>query len=172
MRTSRKVYTVVNIASVIFAGITCGADASPVQPPSCRFASKYTASSILSNPDAFEQDVLYWEGMFHQNNVSYNVLNGMTFDGTLIDPVTGIHNVDGLHTFSAASKESLHMMTLAHVIQGTPGAVRWILAAQGGGADVEAARKIAISILEQKWSTYSTFNQTYPGFGGFLPWYV
>jgi hypothetical protein len=169
MRTSR---IVVNIASLIFAGIIQGADASLVQPSSCRFASNYTTSSILANPDAFEQDVLYWEGMFHQNNVSYNALNGMTFDGTLIDPVTGIHNIDGLHTFSAASKESLHMMTLAHVIQGTPGAVRWILAAQGGGADVEAARKIAISILQKKWNTYSTFNQTYPGFGGFLPWYV
>ncbi|KAF8178917.1 putative GPI anchored protein [Pholiota molesta] len=168
MRTSR---IVVNIASLIFAGIIRGADASLVQPP-CRFASNYTTSSILANPDAFEQDVLYWEGMFHQNNVSYNALNGMTFDGTLIDPVTGIHNIDGLHTFSAASKESLHMMTLAHVIQGTPGAVRWILAAQGGGADVEAARKIAISILQKKWNTYSTFNQTYPGFGGFLPWFA
>jgi hypothetical protein len=148
---------------------------NPPNPPkasTCRFATKYTRQSIIQNPSAFEQDVIFWEGMFHQNNVSYNALNGMTFDGTLLDPITGVHNVDGLHTFSAASKESLHMMLLAHVVQGNPSAAKWILAAHGGGSDVETARTLAISILNTKWATYSTFNQTYPGFGGFLPWYV
>ncbi|KAF9470832.1 hypothetical protein BDN70DRAFT_939397 [Pholiota conissans] len=96
----------------------------------------------------------------------------MTYDGTLIDPVNGIHNVEGLHTFSAASKESLHIMVLAHVIQGDARAARWILAAHGGGSDVEEARGLAINILKQKWNTYSAFNQTYPGFGGFLPWFA
>jgi len=114
---------------------------------------------------------LQWEGKFHQNNVSYNTFNGMTFDGTLLDPVTGVHVNEGLHTFSAASKESLHFMALAHVIQATPGAAQWILAAHGGGSDIEKARSLAISVLETKWRTYSAFNATYPGFGGFLPWY-
>ena len=96
----------------------------------------------------------------------------MTFDGTLLDPITGLHVNDGLHTFSAASKESLHFMALAQVIQGTPGAAEWMLAAHGGGTDVEKARALAISLLETKWATYSAFNSTFPGFGGFLPWYV
>ncbi|KAF8960660.1 putative GPI anchored protein [Flammula alnicola] len=148
----RRYFVVLASASYLFiAGNFYGVTASSLSPPSCRFASQYTTASIIRDPDAFEQDVIYWEGMFHKNNVSYNVLNGMTFDGTLIDPVTGLHDVDGLHTFSAASKESLHMMLLAHVIQGTPGAVR---------------------DFQQKWATYSTFNQTYPGFGGFLPWFA
>lgn len=138
----------------------------------CRFASKYTTSSIIRDPDTFERDLLHWEGMFHQNNVSYNTLNGMTFDGTLLNPVTGIHNSSGLHTFSAPSKESLHMMLLAHVINGNPGAVQWILAAHGGGDNVEKARALAIDILTTKWATYSMFNATFPGYGGFLPWYV
>ncbi|KAF8997584.1 hypothetical protein BDQ17DRAFT_1363055 [Cyathus striatus] len=90
--------------------------------------------------------------MFHQDNVSYNVFNGMTYDGTLLDPVTGVHN-------------SLHMMMLAHVIEGNPKAVRWILLHM-------EARGIAFSILQTKWETYSNFNKTYPGFGGFLPWFA
>jgi hypothetical protein len=147
------------------------ADATGQSVP-CRFASHYTTSSILSDPDAFERDLLHWEGMFHQNNVSYNTLNGMTFDGTLLNPVTGIHDTSGIHTFSAPSKESLHMMLLAHVIQGNPSAAQWILAAHGGGMDIEKARVLAMDILKTKWTTYSMFNATFPGYGGFLPWYV
>ncbi|RDB22231.1 hypothetical protein Hypma_010743 [Hypsizygus marmoreus] len=138
----------------------------------CRFAQQYTTTSILRNPDAFERDLLHWEGMFHQDNVSYNAFNGMTYDGTLLNPVTGIHDERGIHTFSAASKESLHFMLLAHVVEGHPGAVRWILANDGGGSDTEKARKLAIGLLEQKWTTYQEFNATYPGFGGFLPWFA
>ncbi|KAF8576240.1 putative GPI anchored protein [Ramaria rubella] len=110
--------------------------------------------------------------MFHQNNVSYNTLNGMTFDGTLLDLVTGIHSTQGLHTFSAPSKESLHIMLLAHVINGNSDAATWILAAHGGGSNIEYARTLAVDILQKKWQTYSTFNTTFPGFGGFLPWYA
>ncbi|KIJ34150.1 hypothetical protein M422DRAFT_182470 [Sphaerobolus stellatus SS14] len=146
--------------------------ASSTSSPSCRFASNFTTSSILRDPNSFETALIQWEGMFHQNNVSYNTFNGMTFDGTLLDPVTGVHVNEGLHTFSAASKESLHFMVLAHVIQGTPSAAQWILAAHGGGTDVEKARGLAIDILQTKWETYATFNSTYPGFGGFLPWFA
>ncbi|KAJ3568519.1 hypothetical protein NP233_g5665 [Leucocoprinus birnbaumii] len=110
-------------------------------PPSCRFASQYTPSQILSSPQSFENDLLYWEGKFHQHNVSYNALNGMTFDGT-----------------------------------GDPGAVRWILSGEGvsdnGLNDVEKARNVAVGILEKKWESYRTFNETFPGFGGFLPWFA
>lgn len=159
------------LTALILLAVTRVTDATE-QPVPCRFASSYTTSSILRDPDAFERDLLHWEGMFHQNNVSYNTLNGMTFDGTLLNPVTGVHNTSGLHTFSAPSKESLHMMLLAHVIQGNPSAAQWILAAHGGGSSIEDARVIAIDILKTKWSTYSMFNTTFPGFGGFLPWYV
>lgn len=139
---------------------------------SCRFAKEYTPSTILAHPEIFRDDVVYWEGKFHQHNVSYNAVNGMTFDGTLLDPVTGEHRVNGLHTFSAASKESLHIMLLSRVIEGNPLAVKWILSAGDGGSDVEKARRVAVDILQKKWTSYSQFNATYPGFGGFLPWYV
>lgn len=156
--------------------ITIGAQIATTAP--CRFASQWTPSQILSSPSQFESSLLYWEGKFHRHNVSYNAVNGMTFDGTLLDVNTGLHKVEGLHTFSAASKESLHFMMLAHVVEGKSGAVRWIMAGEGAedeghGSDlenVEKARKVALGILEKKWMSYSQFNQTYPGFGGFLPW--
>ena len=47
--------------------------------------------------------MLYWEGQFHQNNVSYNTGNGMSYDGTEIDWTTGERTQK--HPFSAASKE-------------------------------------------------------------------
>lgn len=99
----------------------------------------------------------------------------MTFDGTLLDTTTGIHKTEGLHTFSAASKESLHFMMLANVIDGKPGAARWILSGEGVTdhgelGNTEKARKVALGVLMKKWESYSSFNQTYPGFGGFLPW--
>lgn len=72
-------------------------------PPNCRFAHDYTQASILKNPEPFAQDLLYWEGKFHADNVGYNGNNGMTFDGTLLDQVTGLPTKK--NAFSAASKE-------------------------------------------------------------------
>jgi hypothetical protein len=71
--------------------------------PECRFAPTFTQQQVLNNPDAFISDVLYWEGKFHQNNVGYNTANGMSYDGTLLDPTTG--QATQKHPFSAASKE-------------------------------------------------------------------
>ena len=75
----------------------------------CRFAPNYTQNEILSNSSAFAWDIFYWEGQFHQNDVGYNSANGMTYDGTLLDPNTGWANFSGLHQFSAASKEVCHV---------------------------------------------------------------
>jgi hypothetical protein len=72
-------------------------------PPKCRFSPLYTQEQILANPDPFTSDLLYWEGKFHQNNVSYNSFNGMSYDGTLLDDTTGLATAK--HPFSAASKE-------------------------------------------------------------------
>lgn len=71
--------------------------------PSCRFAQQYTQKQILQDSSKFINDMLYWEGQFHQNDVSYNSDNGMSYDGTNIDFVTGVRTVK--HPFSAASKE-------------------------------------------------------------------
>jgi hypothetical protein len=133
--------------------------------PNCRFSLSFTQEEILKDPNPFISDVLYWEGKFHQNNVSYNTYNGMSYDGTLLDETTGIATAK--HPFSAASKESLQIMLYAHAIAGSPQAARFL-----SPDNPSAAPNIAISIMTLKLKTYLQFNETYPGFGGFLPWYT
>jgi hypothetical protein len=72
---------------------------------SCRYALKYSQKQLMSNPDGFINDMLYWEGHFHQNGVGYNTANGMTYDGTQIDLNTGLAAPGLRHNFSASSKE-------------------------------------------------------------------
>jgi hypothetical protein len=138
---------------------------SPQPSPKCRFSSSFTQAQILENPDPFISDFLYWEGHFHQNNVSYNSYNGMSYDGSLLDEVTGLATAK--HPFSAASKESLQFMVYTHALAGSPQAARFL-----SPQDPSRAPNIAFEILSLKLKTYLQFNDTYPGFGGFLPWYT
>jgi hypothetical protein len=119
----------------------------------------------LQDPSSFISDVLFWEGNFHQNNVSYNTFNGMSYDGTLLDETTGL--ATSKHPFSAASKEALQIMLYAHTIAGSPNAARFLSPENPG-----AAPDIAVQIMTLKLKTYLQFNETFPGFGGFLPWYT
>lgn len=136
--------------------------------PPCRFAPLYTERDILHNPEPFIQDVLYWEGRFAQPGIGYDGANGMSYDGTLLNYTTGLElpYESGLHNFSAASKESLHVMVLAQALAGNAGAARFL-----SPRYPERAPDIAFALMGQKLETYLAFNKTYPGFGGYLPWY-
>jgi hypothetical protein len=134
-------------------------------PSECQFSATYTQAEILQNPDAFISDFLYWEGKFHQNNVSYNSFNGMSYDGTLLDETTGLATAK--HPFSAASKESLQVMLYTHALAGSQEAAQFL-----SPNDFTQAPSIAYEIMVLKLQTYLQFNETYPGFGGFLPWYT
>jgi hypothetical protein len=82
--------------------------ASSICSPSishCRYSPEYSQSDVLSNPDRFACEVFYWEGRFHQNGVGFNTANGMTYDGSYLNPKTGF--ATSRHNFSAASKEVL-----------------------------------------------------------------
>lgn len=139
---------------------------SPSLPSSkCRFSPSYSQDQILKDPNPFISDFLYWEGKFHQNNISYNANNGMSYDGTLLDETTGL--ATDKHPFSAASKESLQVMLYTHALAGSPRAARFL----SPDAPLQAP-DIAYNILKLKLQTYLKFNDTYPGFGGFLPWYT
>ena len=56
-------------------------------------------------------------------------------------------------------------MLYAQTISGAQDAARFL-----SPDNPSAAADIAVSILEKKLKAYQSFNQTYPGFGGFLPW--
>ncbi|KAH7041217.1 putative GPI anchored protein [Microdochium trichocladiopsis] len=162
--------TSLSFGLLLAAGSLVGAAPKPgpqpsKPPPTCRFALKTTQEQVLKATDDFIWDMLYWEGKFHQNSVAYNSLNGMTYDGTLLDWTTG--EPTQLHTFSAASKEALAFMLYAQVIKGSKEAARFL-----SPDDLKAAPGIARSILSTKLQTYQNFNQTYPGFGGHLPWFT
>jgi hypothetical protein len=133
----------------------------------CRFAPLYTQDEILRNSTPFAQDVFYWEGQFHQNNVGYNTANAMTYDGTLLNPQTGLANASEKHPFSAASKEALQIMVYAHAIAGDARAARFVYPQVP-----EDAAQWAAAMMSTKLQTYLQFNATYPGFGGFLPWFL
>ena len=58
-------------------------------------------------------------------------------------------------------------MLYAHAISGSADAARFL-----SPDKPSAAPMIAADILEVKLKTYLKFNETYPGFGGLLPWFA
>ena len=80
--------------------------------PRCRFAPSWSQNDVVKNPSGFEWDLLFWEGKFHQNDVAYNIANGMTYDGAQLDWITGDRTKK--HPFSAASKEVSSKLRLYH----------------------------------------------------------
>lgn len=154
------------IALVALSGVIAGYGYGPrPKVPVCRFSPGYSQAGILQNPKAFANDIFYWEGHFHANNVGYNTANGMTYDGTLLDSKTGL--ATDKHPFSAASKESLQIMVYVHALAGDPRAALFL-----SPKNPSRAPSLAASILTTKLKTYLAFNETYPGFGGFLPWFL
>lgn len=77
--------------------------------PKCRFALDWSQEDILSHTDDFVSEMLFWEANFHQHDLAYNKKNGMSYDGSQIDYVTGDQTKK--HTFSAASKEVCCLLT-------------------------------------------------------------
>ena len=59
----------------------------------------------------------------------------------------------------------MQVMMYARAVEGNPMAARWLSPDEPG-----KAQDIAISVMEKKLNSYLQFNETFPGFGGFLPW--
>ncbi|ORY25727.1 putative GPI anchored protein [Naematelia encephala] len=137
------------------------------QDTQCRYAPSFSLSDIQTNASSFIQAYLAQESRFHTPNVSYNEVNGMTYDGTLLNPTTGERNVTGGHPFSAASKESLQIMMYALTLSGDPDAAIWVCSDDPG-----SAQEKVVGLLSKKLKTYRKFNETFPGFGGYLPWFL
>ena len=132
----------------------------------CRFSPTFTQENVLSDPDSYAWEMMYWEGQFHTNDIGYNTENGMTYDGTLIDPVTGQNIVSEKHVFSAASKEAIQIMIYAKALAGDEYAGRFV-----SPTDHYQGAEKAASIMRTKLATYQRFNATFPGYGGLLPWF-
>ena len=57
-------------------------------------------------------------------------------------------------------------MVYAHAIGGNQLAARFVYPQNPGGA-----QQWAISMLSAKLDAYLAFNKTFPGYGGFIPWF-
>jgi hypothetical protein len=107
------------------------------------------------------------ERRFYQPGVSYDPETGLTFDGHPIDRVTG--ELRGKpRNWSAASKESLHIILLAKAVAGDEIAQALITP---DPADPSQAVARALDVLGKKIATYRRFHRKNPGFAGFLPWF-
>jgi hypothetical protein len=105
------------------------------------------------------------EGRFHRPGVGYNEASGLTYDGHPIHEETG--ELTGKpRGWSAASKESLHVMLLALAIAGDERAALFVSPERPGDAAA-----VAVALLERKRASYCRFIEQFPGFGGFLPWF-
>jgi hypothetical protein len=137
------------------------------QAPRCRFANDFTQDQLLRSSDArqkFIEAIMYWEGQFHQPYVGYNPVFGLTYDGHAINYTTG-EPIQPLHFWTAASKESVHLMLLAQSINGNNLANIFI-----NPSDPSAAFDKSVELLTTKIAGLEFFNQRYPGYGGYLPW--
>lgn len=98
--------------------------------------------------------------------VLHDAETGLTFDGHAIDFVTG-KVVGAPRDLSAASKESLDISLLVKAVQGDRIA-QLAVSPTGNPAD---AIPVALDRLRRKIDSYRDFDERYPGFGGFLPWF-
>jgi hypothetical protein len=113
------------------------------------------------------QRVIAAERKFYQPGISYDGVTGMTYDGHPVDIRTGKPYALP-RTWSAASKESLHLIMLVKAVEGDPVAQALLTP---DPSRPEAAVQVALDVLARKIATYQRFDREYPGFGGFLPWY-
>lgn len=127
------------------------------------------AGRLPSHAEArrFMKNVVARERRFYQPGVSYDATTGLTFDGHSIDQRTG-ELVGKPRNWSAASKESLHIILLAKAVAGDPTAQALITPDPD---HPEAAVPRALDVLTRKIATYRRFHERNPGFAGFLPWF-
>lgn len=133
------------------------------------FARLYATNDLLTNAtrrELFVNDCLRSFANFMRSGTGYNPKNGLTYDGRWTDFTTG-RLLGPPRGWSAVSKESLHWAILALAIEGNARA-RLLISPD----DPAAAPAIALAILRTKVKAIEQFNGSYPGFGGFLPWFV
>eukprot|EP00823_Brevimastigomonas_motovehiculus_P005275 TRINITY_DN383_c0_g1_i2.p1 TRINITY_DN383_c0_g1~~TRINITY_DN383_c0_g1_i2.p1 ORF type:complete len:474 (-),score=123.43 TRINITY_DN383_c0_g1_i2:327-1748(-) len=140
-------------------------------PPSvCRFAPSFTVEQLATSQakrDEFIRSYVYYEGNFH--SLGTNGESKVTYDGQPLDYDTGEKSGDP-HTFSAPSKESLHLAMLALALDGNKNALTWVLNTDES-EEREQAKAYVLDILEKKINAFEKFNNSYPGYGCWLPWY-
>ena len=110
------------ILSVLFIGST-----PPCLSQDCFFAQKYSDSDLFDEEkrEMFIGEIMKWDGLFHGDQVGIDFQSGLTYDGCPVDWETGDVLSQRLHTWSAASKESLHINMVTLYLTGNRYAQNW-----------------------------------------------
>jgi hypothetical protein len=110
--------------------------------------------------------LLLKESNFFTLGIAVNDSTYLTQDGIFLNSIS-LQPVGKASPFSAASKESLHLNLLAKVVLNDDRAQQLLYGLDAGNALTDA-----LDILERKVTTYEQFDEIYPAFGGFLPWFI
>mmetsp|Transcript_75629 Transcript_75629/g.180717 ORF Transcript_75629/g.180717 Transcript_75629/m.180717 type:complete len:644 (+) Transcript_75629:63-1994(+) len=136
----------------------------------CRFAKEFEDVDWY-NPQTradFLANVMYVESRFLGGSaVAFDPDTGMTYDGVGLDYNTGDVQHETLRTFSAPSKEALHLSLLALALQ----PIEDVPAEQAAALPLLYSTDEALDILEKKVSSMEDFDARFPGFGGYMPWF-
>ena len=154
---SRRDFVTTAFVAAGFVALTgCGRGRLvPAQGPGVQPA---TGKSLL-------EDALRQIGEFRK--IATNPVSGLTYDGQPLDFMTG-KPVGGVRNWSAASKEALDVSLLALAVWDKDPKARLVIDPE----HPENATRQAVAALEKKISSYERFAKEYPGFGGFLPWFL
>lgn len=126
----------------------------------------FTVEEVFHDPqkaDAFVQDYLQREAAWF--TMARNPRTFLTRDGFQVDAATG--TATAVRDYSAPSKESLDIGLCVKALTADPRAAVLV-----GGGDPAVARTRAASILAGKMDTFEKWHRDYPGYGGFMPWFV
>jgi hypothetical protein len=132
----------------------------------CRFAERYLSANFEdpSVQAAFVTEAVASERAFYAKPfVGYDGDTGWTYDGININPISGQVDsaVESPRTFTAASKEALHLSLLVLSVRG----IR-----DNGDMPYPYTDKEAWDLFDMKATAYETFNKQYPEYKGWLPW--
>lgn len=104
----------------------CFVSVRALAPYPYTFADHFSLTQLLTDADAaarFREQVITREGWFATDGNGLAAAYGVTNDGIDIDAHTGLPLPAGVHNFSAASKEAIHVGLMALAL--TAGANRY-----------------------------------------------
>ena len=128
--------------------------------------SSELSEAEIAEDKSYINDILSKESKFVQMGVGVNEVTALTHDGVKLNS-SNLNSIGSPSRFSAASKESLHINVLTKALLNNERSLLLIAA-----DDLVTARSRALTILEQKITSYEQFNLEFPAFGGFLPWFI
>jgi len=127
-----------------------------------QFAARYLPEAVLTPSIAHEflKEYFYWESQYFKIARKSGILvDGWNLDYKTLQPLK-------IREHTAPSKEALDLMVLVKALAGNEYATSLV---SENNDPIDASNKV-LDILQKKIDAYQSFNDRFPGYGGFLPW--